>query len=258
MCRTARVGQTGAMDPVTKEVGGDVPREWVEFADPADAQALYRADLTWLLSSWACIFGRGCQGIVPGRPDDGCCTHGAFFADRADEQRVRAAARELTPQDWQYAAAGRRGIATVDEGSRRTRTVDGACVFLNRPDFAGGAGCALHRLALRTDRHPLTTKPDVCWQLPIRRETRWLDRPDETKVLLTTLGEYDRRGWGPGGHDLHWWCTSSPDAHGGGEPLFVSYAPELTALIGQPAYDELARLCTLRLAGDRLVHPADR
>jgi len=38
-----------------------------------------RADLTWLLSTWACIFGQGCKGITAGQPDDGCCTHGAFF-----------------------------------------------------------------------------------------------------------------------------------------------------------------------------------
>ena len=40
--------------------------------------------------------------------------------------------------------------------------------------------------------------------------------PDGTKVLMTTIGEFDRRGWGPGGHDLHWWCTGSPAAHRSG------------------------------------------
>ena len=54
--------------------------------------------------------------------------------------------------------------------SLRTRLVDGACVFLNRPGFPGGTGCALHRMALREGLHPLLTKPDVCWQLPVRRE----------------------------------------------------------------------------------------
>ena len=48
-----------------------------------------------------------------------------------------------------------------------------------------------------------------------------------------------------------------PDAHGGGEPLYVSYAPELTELIGQKAYDELARLCAERLERGLLAeHPA--
>ncbi len=65
-------------------------------------------------------------------------------------------------------------------------------------------------------------------------------------MLVTSIGEFDRRGWGPGGADLHWWCTSSPDAHVGAEPLYLSYAAELTALLGAPAYDLLAELCAAR------------
>jgi hypothetical protein len=97
----------------------------------------------------------------------------------------------------------------------------------------------------------------VCWQLPIRREQEWVDRADGTRVLVSSITEFDRRGWGEGGHDLHWWCTSSPDAHTGGEPLYVSYAPELTALIGTEAYTELARLAARRLTlGLVAEHPA--
>ncbi len=160
--------------PRLREVDADPVRDWVEFVDPADGAHLVRADLTWLLSSWTCVYGRGCQGIVEGRADDGCCTHGAFWSDDDDEQRVRAAAAELDPEHWQHAATGSAlGVAETDEldgePAGRTRLVDGACVFLNRPGFAGGEGCALHALALRTGRHPLETKPDVCWQLPVRR-----------------------------------------------------------------------------------------
>jgi hypothetical protein len=245
----------------------DFAREWVEFTDPADTEHRIRADLTWLCSRWTCIFGRGCHGVVPGRADDGCCSHGAFFSDKADEKRVRRFATELTPETWQYAAAARTSGKKLDvvekdnvgddENRRRTRTVDGACIFLNRPGFAGGEGCSLHALALRTGRHPLETKPEVCWQLPVRREQEWVERADETEILVSTVSEFDRRGWGEGGHDLNWWCTSSPEAHIGGEPLYISYAPELIALIGEPAYDELARVCADRLKlGLVAVHPA--
>ena len=245
----------------------DFTRDWVEFPDPADSEHWVRADLTWLCSRWACIFGRGCRGVIEGRADDGCCSHGAFFSDKADEKRVRRFAEQLTSADWQYrrraqTKTGKLDIVEKDsvgddKNRRRTRVVDGACIFLNRPGFAGGAGCALHAYALRTGRHPLETKPEVCWQLPIRRAQDWVDRPDGTRILVSTVSEFDRRGWGEGGHDLHWWCTSSPDAHGGGEPLYVSYAPELTELIGQKAYDELARLCAERLERGLLAeHPA--
>jgi len=247
--------------PTVREVEPDFPRDWVEFVDPADAEQVIRADLTWLLSRWTCIYGNGCHGVVEGRAEDGCCSHGAFWADDEDEARVTAAAKGLKRKEWQHATEGRRdGISELDElegePARRTRTVDGACVFLNRPGFSGGAGCALHAMALRTGQHPLETKPDVCWQLPVRRTQDWVDRPDETRVLVTSIGEFDRRGWGPGGADLHWWCTSSPEAHVGAEPLYLSYGPELTALIGAAAYDELVRLCALRAAGSTPRHPA--
>ncbi|MCI0689596.1 MAG: hypothetical protein L0Y54_20535 [Sporichthyaceae bacterium] len=244
------------------EVPLNFPRAWVEFTDPANEDQVVRADLTWLTSRWTCIFGQGCHGIVAGRPDDGCCTHGAHFADKDDERRVRRWVKQLTDEDWQYKAEARLGDwieDDPDEAGKKTRVVDGACIMLNRPGFAGGAGCALHKLALRIGEHPLVTKPDVCWQLPVRRTYRWVDRPDDTKYLEITIGEYDRRGWGPGGHDLHWWCTGSTQAHHGAEPVYLSYAPELIELIGEPAYKELAAICEER---DRsrpvpAPHPAD-
>jgi hypothetical protein len=253
------------------EVGLDFPREWVEFLDPADPDHLVRADLTWLTSAWTCVFGRGCAGVVEGRAEDGCCNHGAFFTDEDDLARVETAVGELTPLDWQRhpgTPVGREAWTEPDtltepadgepaEQALRTRVTDGACVFLNRPGHPGGAGCALHAMALRQGRHPLETKPDVCWQLPVRREQEWVDRPDETRVLVSTIGEFDRRGWGPGGHDLHWWCTGSPAAHVAAEPLVETYGPELTALLGAAAYAELRRLTQARLdAGLVAPHPA--
>ena len=267
------------------EVALDFPRLWAEFPDPAGnpgtaAAVVYRVDLTWLTSRWRCVFGSGCRGIYADRPDDGCCTLGAHFADGADERRVRRAARELTDAQWQHAASGRaRGIVTTEPAdpddpdpdlrerapARKTRVVDGACVFLNRPGFPGGQGCALHLLALQTGRDPLTTKPDVCWQLPIRRTYDTVERADGTSYQQVTVAEYDRRGWGPGGADLDWYCTGATEAHVAGDPVYVSYRAELTELVGAPAYAELARLCEQRLAavprsGRRpllLPHPAD-
>jgi hypothetical protein len=252
-------------DPRSLEVGLDFPREWVEFADPSDAEHLIRADMTWLLSNWTCVFGKACHGIIKGRAADGCCSHGAFFTDADDEERVRQAARKLTPQTWQHFRRGFKKYTEMDSidgktPARRTATQseDGPCVFLNDADFAGGGGCALHAQALRDGVHPLEYKPDVCWQLPVRRDQDWVKRPDGTKILVTVLTEFDRRGWGAGGHDLDWWCTSSPEAHVGQEPMYLSYEPELVALIGKPAYTKLAELCAARRARGMVApHPAD-
>lgn len=248
------------------EVDLDFPRAWVEFANPDDPSEVFRCDLTWLTSAYTCIFGRGCRGIDASSPDTGCCTLGAHFADRADERRVAAYVAELTPAHWQF-HPGRRvrrsDWVETEDADRKTRTVEyegqSGCVFHNRADFPTGAGCALHGLALEQGREPLETKPDVCWQLPLRRTFRAVERPDGTAYTEITIGEYDRRGWGAGGHDLDWYCSGNPEAHVSPEPLYVTSAAELTALLGAAGYAELKRHCDAHVRSRSVLalHPAD-
>ena len=239
-----------------------IPRVYVEFTDPADESQVFKCDLTWLTSQYMCIFGQGCCGIYADRPDDGCCTLGAHFSDKDDEKRTRKFMKQLTPETWQFHAEGTRRkdawIETDEDGDRKTAVHEGACIFLNRPGFEGGYGCALHSLALRNGMEPLETKPDVCWQLPIRRTFRDVERPDGTSYQEISIAEYERSGWGPGGHDLDWYCSGNTEAHVGAEPVYLSNATELIALMGQPAYDVLAAACERHLRSRSLlaVHPA--
>ena len=88
------------------EVELDFAREWVEFYDPDNPEHLIAADMTWLLSRWTCVFGTpACQGTVEGRPDDGCCSHGAFLSD------ATIAPNSTTPSNCH-----RRGLAVPQEG----------------------------------------------------------------------------------------------------------------------------------------------
>ena len=249
------------------------PRAYVEFANPDDDSELMRCDLTWLTSSYQCIFGNGCQGIYQESPDVGCCALGAHFADKADEKRVAEHVGMLDETLWQFRPAKQKvkrsdWIDVDQDGERKTRVVEhdgqSACIFHNRPDFApadgpGGAGCALHALAYVLEKNPLETKPDVCWQLPLRRTFRTVKRPDGTEYTEVTIGEYDRRGWGPGGHDLDWYCTGNTEAHTAPEPLYITSAAELTELMGKAAYDELVRHCEAHLVSRSAlaIHPAD-
>ena len=229
------------------------PRAFAEFSDPDDAEQVFRCDLTWLTSRWSCIFGQGCPGIYADRPDDGCCTLGAHFSDAEDEARVAAAVDRLAADQWQHRVEADVGgwvelededtVAEGAERARKTRIVDGACIFLNRPGFPGGAGCALHHLAVAQGSEVTETKPDVCWQLPIRRQYRTVTRSDDTSYLEVSIGEYGREGWGPGGHDLDWYCTANTEAHHGREPVYLASRPELVALMGVGAYTTLATLC---------------
>lgn len=234
----------------------------MEFDDPADATQRFRCDLTWLTSRWSCIYGDGCQGIYADRPHDGCCTLGAHFSDRDDEKRTASFVKLLGPEDWQNHDVGARKrawIETDEDGEPKTAVHNGGCVFLNRPGFPGGAGCALHGWALRNGRHPLEVKPDVCWQLPIRRQFREVQRSDHTSYTEVTITEYDRRGWGEGGHDLDWYCSGNTEAHRAPEPVYVSSAPELAALMGDAAFALLRQHCEAFEASrlPLLRHPAD-
>jgi hypothetical protein len=250
------------------EVDLTFPRAWVEFANPANGGEVFRCDLTWLTSNYRCIFGQGCQGIYRDSPDMGCCTLGAHFADKDDERRTAKLVERLTADQWQLRPEGRPvkksdWVEKDDEGERKTKAVkhggQRACVLFNRPGFAGGTGCALHIQALQEGDEPYTHKPDVCWQLPIRRTYRHVELTDGTTYLEISIGEYDRRGWGPGGHDLDWYCTGNTEAHVAPEPLFVTSAPELVELMGEDAYAELVVHCEahLRSRSTLAIHPAD-
>lgn len=242
------------------EVDLGFPRSFVEFTNPDDETEVFRCDLTWLTSRWTCIFGAGCPGIYESSPDAGCCTLGAHFSDADDVARVTAIVERLDPTEWELHDTGRAdGWTEHDEdGELKTRAVDGACIFHNSRDFPGGYGCALHAHALATGREPHTTKPDVCWQLPLRRDFNEVDLGDGSTHTEILIGEYTRAGWGPGGADLDWYCSSNTEAHVGAEPVYVSNRAELTALMGAPAYALLAGHCDRFVADGRPVpHPAD-
>jgi hypothetical protein len=233
-------------------------REWVTFDDPVEEGRRWQIDVTFLLSSWTCIFGSGCQGVLTEKTPElalGCCSYGAHFSDKKDRKHVEKIANRLTDDEWQFAEIGRKkGIATKvgkdEDGVMewRTRIVDDACIFLNRSDFPTGPGCALHVHALHTGQHFSETKPEVCWQLPLRR----IDEEQEDGTVISTLTEFGRDGWGEGGDDFAWWCTESPEAFVGKVPVYEELAPELRLMLGEALHDQVAAY----LDGRRAAVPA--
>jgi hypothetical protein len=231
--------------------------EWVSFEDP-DEERTWVFDLTYLTSSWRCIYGQGCQGVLTGPAEDlhqGCCSYGAHFVDEEDEATTLEYAARLTSEQWQHKDAARRkggATKTNKEGERKTRVVDGACIFLNAPDFPGGMGCALHNAAVQAGERPLDWKPDVCWQLPLRLE----EHTDDHGHVTSTLREWKRRDWGDGGIEFHWWCTEGPEAFVDHQPVYETNRDEIVEMVGEVAYgllvDHLKERGTERL----LPHPA--
>lgn len=231
--------------------------EYLSFDDP-DEERTWVFDVTFLRSNWNCIWGKGCKGVLTEDAqglNQGCCSYGAHFIDDADVQTVVETSARLTPQQWQFHAAAARGgwQATEPDGTVTTRVVDGACIFLNRPGFAGGAGCALHGAALAVGERPLDWKPDVCWQLPLRLH----EDTDAHGHVTSTLREWKRRDWGEGGAEFHWWCTESHDAFNGKQRTYQYLRDEIIEFTGVTVYDMLVK----QLEKNRstpLPHPAVR
>lgn len=214
--------------------------EWVSYDDGAET---WLFDKTFLTSRWSCIYGCGCQGVLTEpapEQQEGCCSYGAHFADGADRKKVKASAARLRADQWQFRSAARRAggaFARNDDGAWTTILVDDACVFLNRPGFEGGTGCALHAAAVEAGERPMDWKPEVCWQLPLRLETT----TDELGHVTHTLRRWRRRDWGDGGGEFAWWCTESDDAFVGSTPAFVSLRDEIIGLVGEGPYEWLTR-----------------
>jgi hypothetical protein len=179
------------------------------------------------------------------------------MVDAEDAAEVTAAAERLTGDQWQHhAVADRKGgpLRTTKEGTTVTRLVQDACIFLNGPDFPGGAGCALHRGALEAGERPMDWKPDVCWQLPLRR----VDHTEDSGHVITTVREWKRRDWGAGGDDFHWWCTDSPDAFDNHRPVYEELRDELVELVGEWPYRRLVEELHRRDTATLLPHPTLR
>ena len=151
--------------------------------------------------SWTCIFGQGLPGHLQGAPRRRLLhPRRALLRLRRREAggRLRRAAdprRLAVPAD----RAAKRWVETDDDGERKTRVHDGACIFLNRPGFAGGAGCALHGLALRERR---ALRRDQARRVLAAADPADLPRrsscPTTPATRRSPSREYDRRGWGAG------------------------------------------------------------
>ena len=230
------------------EFPASFPREWFEFIDPEDSNRLYKCDLTWLTSYWNCIFGRGCQGIDKELPDHGCCSDGAYYFDKADEARTTTAALKLRPEMWQnYSKAHHKNRFEISEvgldKDRKTKKINNSCVFFNDSNFDSKFfGCALHHLADSEGTHYAETKPDICWQLPLRRS--WENREvGDISIEVVVIGEYTREAWGEGGGDFDWYCSSNSEAHNAQQPVYISHREELIRMMTKNSYLVLRERC---------------
>ena len=174
-------------------------------------------------------------------------------------RNVRAKAKLLTDEEWQFKSIAPKEIVQKNsDGDMVTVLQDDACIFLNRPGFAGGPGCAFHVAAANHGESYVGWKPEVCWQVPLRRE----DEVDVDDHVVTSIGQWDRRHWGAGGFEFHWWCTEAPEAFTGKDRVVDSMRDELIAMVGKRNYNKLLTFMNERSerlqSGVPLAHPTVR
>ena len=205
-------------------------------------RTIWRFDADFLTSRWTCIWGRGCLGIgdepAP-HLGHGCCSVGAELEDEHEARLIAALAPALSPERFEHHAEAAAG-GIFRDGRTATRIVDGACIFLNRPGFAGGAGCALHLAAIDAGESPIDWKPSVCWQLPIRVDWEAVD--DHTEVA--TVRRWTRDDWGEEGETMAWCCTEGDLAYVGEQRVIDSLQPELEEIVGRAVYVQLRQRLT--------------
>ena len=194
------------------------------------------------LSTWTCIFGNGCHGVLTGpaaRARAGLLHLRRPLHRRAPTASVERHAERAHPTSGSSRRRPTQGgivapRTTTARGS--TRVVDGACIFLNRPGFPGGARLRPPRAGAAAGR--------ATARLEARRV---LAAPAAPRGAPTTTATSPRR------------CASGSAATGataassstGGAPTaprpssastrLRTMRDEIVEMIGEPVYELLAR-----------------
>ena len=172
------------------------PRAWVEFVNPDDddrGDAL-RPDLADLALR-VHLRARLRRASTPTPPTSAAARSARTSPTTPTRSGSRASSTRLTPEQWQLHPERRASAARgLGRDRRRGRAQDAhrrgrrpAGLHLPQPHRLRARGSApaapaarCTALALEIGLDPLETKPDVCWQLPLRRTFRDVERHDGT------------------------------------------------------------------------------
>ena len=116
-----------------------------------------------------------------------------------------------------------------------TRLVDDACIFLNRPGFAGGAGCAFHIAALEPRRRPHDAQARG-----VLAAARCAGRTRSTTTRATSPRSSASGTAGTGARaaaSSTGGAPRRPRRSSGTKPVYEEMEAELTKMVGPKAYD---------------------
>lgn len=190
-----------------------------EYATFEGRELTWGIDVQFMLSSYQCLFGMGCQGIDE-QPHHGCCSIGAYFIDERDIEATRRMVEASPDSAFQRPALVRneRWLVKGPNKQYKTWAPGGRCVFSNDPDHPNGAGCALHQQAMAMGEDPVGRKPRICSWVPLNYKGY-----DDDEDGVVYLVPFENHQWG---HDDHgnehnkWYCIDDEKAYSNGGPVY--------------------------------------
>ena len=234
--------------------GAAGPLDWLTFPAPDDPDLQWRVNVSFLLSNYECIYGRGCPGLLNSHADGetACCERGVTFMDEDDFAHVSAMVDQLTEEDCDNIERIRsRGWYQASKTGRpyKTRKLGNGCIFVNHSTGpAGKPGCSFHHLAARLGVHPSETKPFICWTLPLNLSDEEPVEPNGRSTRLVTAFTADAWAGGDDADDpegrahMGYWCVDTPDAYRGARPVYQSMEIELRKGMGDASYERMVEL----------------
>ena len=240
-------------------------REWVMFDDPEEDGRTWQVDVTFLLSSWDCIFGSGCQGVLTEPSPElvqGCCSYGAHFSDRPRPEDGReageeapgrpVAVREDRPEEGHLGQAREaRGRPRLAHPARRRRVhLLESSGMEERPRLRAAPVGHAHR------NPPQRAQARGLLAVAAASSRRGASR----RSVISKLTEFGRDGWGEGGEEFCWWCTEAPEAFVGKRARLPLARPRSCASCsGEVCTSGLPRTSTTTSKAQPapVVHPAE-
>lgn len=248
--------------------------DWIDFAVD---DTHYFVNLSFMLSNYTCIYGRGTCAIRQGVQESeyrtdigGCCFLGVELDDAevgAMEDRISRLTPEIVnPKTFERIQKTNGGLkwGTDKDGNRvnaHTRVYDGGCIFANRANEGDKRGCSFHHLAEAEGVDHIDTMPFVCWAYPISISSYGPDEHPYPEENLQILSNMVYEAWGfsdeKGEEDdlVQAICTEIPDTYIGDNPVYLSYRREIIERIGETAYDRLVEEIDARIEERQIVRP---
>ena len=136
----------------------------------------------------------------------------------------------------------------VGKDDYRTRLVDDACIFLNRPGFAAGPGCALHLLAMSTGHAPQRREARGVLAAAAAQHRGRTTRTTTTASSTTGSPSSAATAGVKAARSSRGGAPRRPRRSSAREPVYQTMEPELRKMCGDELYEMIAEYLDERLA----------